>query len=145
MQVMRTRPAAWFWAVAILFALWGAMGIFAFYSDVRMTPADAAKLSAYDAKLLASRPAWFLWVYGLSVWSGFAGSVALLARSRHARPLFVISLATVLVMFGFMFVATDIIAVKGFVAAAAFPIFIAVVAALQIGVAGTATRRGWTG
>lgn len=141
----KSRPPLWFWIVAILITLWGAMGVYAFYADVTMGEAARAQLSAYDRNLLASRPGWFPWLYGASVWSGLFGGIALLVRSAWARPLFVVSLVTIVVMFGFIFIATDLIAVKGVGPATGFPIFIAVVAIFQIWLAGLARRRGWIG
>lgn len=143
MAVFRTKPPVWFWVVAVIATLWGAMGVYAFYADITMSAAAKAQLPAYDRNLLASRPAWFPWLYGISVWSGLIGSVALLLRSAQARLLYVVELVTVVIMFGFIFAATDLIAVKGFGPAAGFPLFIFAAAAAQIWFAGFARRRGW--
>lgn len=115
----------------------------AFYLDVNTTPEQLAKMSAYDQKLLASRPTWFLWLYGVAVWSALIGGIVLLLRSSLAQAAFVLSLVTVLAMFGYFFAVTDIVAVKGFVASAGFPILIAVIAVFQVWLAGYAKRRGW--
>ncbi|MEO5867019.1 MAG: hypothetical protein ABIS14_12520 [Sphingomonas sp.] len=145
MAVFRQAPPVWFWIVAIVFALWGAMGVYAFYADVTMSEAARAQLSAYDRNLLASRPAWFVWLYGISVWSGLIGSAVLLLRSAQARWLFVVELVTVIAMFGYIFAVTDLIAVKGFGPAAGFPIFIFAVCVVQIWFVGMTRRRGWIG
>jgi hypothetical protein len=139
------RPAAWFWLAAVILLLWGMIGVFAFYSDVTMNDQAKAQLSDYDRTLLASRPSWFLWLYGVATWSALLGAVALLARSRLARPIFIVSLIAVIVQFGYIFANTDLIAVKGFVAAAGFPILIVIIAACQIWLAGHAQSRGWIG
>ena len=140
----QNRAPTWFWVLAVVLALWGAMGIVAFYKDVMTTPAQLAAMSDYDRTLLASRPAWFLWLYGAAVWSGLFAAIALLWRSAVARPLALVSLVLVIVMFGYIFAKTDLIAVKGFAAAAGFPILIAVIASVQLWLAGTAIRRGWS-
>jgi hypothetical protein len=139
----KARPPAWFYIVAVLLVLWGAMGVFAFYADVTMGPAELAKLSAYDRRLLASRPVWFPWLYGVSVWSGLIGSAILLLRRAHARWLFVVSLVTVVAMFGYIFLATDLIAVKGVGVAMGFPIFIFAICVIEVWVAGHAIKRRW--
>ena len=141
----RTKPPAWFWIAAIAVALWGAMGIYAFYADVTMSAADVAKMSAYDQAFRAHQPRWSVWLYGVAVWSGLIGAILLLLRSRHAHPVFVVSLVAVVVLFGWVFVATDMIAVKGPVQAMAFPIFVAAVAVAQIRFADRSQRRGWIG
>lgn len=131
--------------MAIVLVLWGALGIYAFYADVTMSEAAKAQLSDYDRRLLASRPSWFVWLYGIAVWSGLFGSVALLLRSRLARAIFIVSLVGTVAMFGYIFAVTDLIAVKGFGPAAGFPIFIVAMGILQVWLAGLAIRRGWIG
>ncbi|MEG3125637.1 hypothetical protein [Sphingomonas sp. GB1N7] len=143
MASFRNKAPFWFWILGVLILLWGMMGVAAFYMDLMTTPAQLAKMSAYDQKLLASRPSWFMWLYGASVWSGLFGAIALLLRSGTARPLFWVSLVTVVVMFGYILAKTDMIAVKGFTAAAGFPIVIVVIAAFQIWFAGHARQRDW--
>lgn len=143
MATLRNRAPAWFWVVTVLIVLWAAAGVAAFYLDVNTTPEQLAKMSAYDQKLLASRPTWFLWLYGVAVWSGLIGGVVLLLRSSLAQAAFVLSLIAVVAMFGYFFAVTDIVAVKGFVASAGFPIVIGALAVFQVWFAGYARRRGW--
>lgn len=141
----RNKAPTWFWVLAVVLALWGVMGIVAFYKDVMTTPAQLAAMSDYDRTLLASRPSWFLWLYGAAVWSGLFAAIALLWRSTVARSLAAVSLVLIVVMFGYILAKTDLIAVKGFFGAAAFPILIAVIAGFQLWLAGLAIRRGWIG
>jgi len=49
------------------------------------------------------------------------------------------------VMFGYAFVATDLIAHKGLGQVLPFPLFIAAVGALAIWFAGFSARKGWVG
>jgi hypothetical protein len=143
MANLRETPPAWFWVVAIVVTLWGVLGVVAFYMDVAMTEAAKAQLSEYDRNLLASRPTWFAWLYAVSTIGGLLGGIALLARSTLARLFFIASLVGVILQFGWIFAVTDLIVVKGFVAACAFPIFIAIVAVFQVWFAGLARKRGW--
>lgn len=141
----RLRPPIWFWCVTIVIALWGAAGVFAFYADRTMDAAALARLSDYDRAFRANQPGWQVWAYGIAVWSGMIGAIALLARSRHAHAIFVVSLVAIVAMFGWVFVATDLIAVKGPLVATAFPTFIAAAAVFQIWFADTVRKRGWIG
>lgn len=135
---------AWYWLLTIALVLWAAMGCWAWYQQYTHGPAAwGPEVSGYDRALYASLPHWYVWVYAAAVFAGLAGAVALLARSRAAQTLFLISLIAVLVMFGWMFASTDIIAAKGFGQAAGFPIFITVLAAFQVWFAGWAAGRGW--
>ncbi|MGY4398263.1 signal transduction histidine kinase [Sphingomonas sp. UYAg733] len=143
MASLREKPPVWFWVVAIVITLWGVMGVIAFYMDVAMTDAAKAQLSDYDRTLLASRPSWFVWLYAVSTIGGLLGGIALLARSATARLFFIASLIGVILQFGWIFAVTDLIAVKGFIAACVFPIFIAIVAMLQLWFAGIARKRAW--
>ena len=143
MASLREKPPIWFWVAAIIFTLWGAVGIWAFYADVTMSDAAKAALSDYDRTLLASRPGWFIWLYGAAVWSGLFGAIALLARSAYARIVTILSVILVVVMFGYIFVMTDLIAVKGFGPAAGFPIFVFAMGVAQAWVATQGIKRAW--
>lgn len=90
-------------------------------------------------------PAWFAWDYAVATGASLAGAIALLRRSRLAMVLYAVSLAAVVVQFGYVFLATDLIAHKGAAATVPFPAFIAAIGVLQIAVARIALRRGWLG
>lgn len=140
---LRQRAPAWFWIVAVLITVWGAIGVFAFYWDVTLSEAALAAMSDYDRALHASRPDWFPLVYGAATWGGLLGGVALLARRAIAWLPFAVSLVAVVFQFGYIFAVTDLIAVKGAAATVPFPVAIAVIAAFQLWFTGRATRRGW--
>lgn len=143
MGIIRQRPPQWFWLIAIVLTLWGAMGVMAFYMDVMSSPESLAQLPDYDRALLAARPFWQLLAYGVAVWGGLFGSIALLMKRKQASYFFIASLIGMALSMGPMLFGTDIVAVKGFVAAAAFPIFIVLVGFAQLWFAGYARRHGW--
>jgi hypothetical protein len=138
------RPAvpAWFWIVAALLTLWGAVGCYNCYLQWTMGGAAWGD-TGYDRALYASMPGWYDWVFLIAVVSGVLGGVALLARSRLAQALFLASLIAVLVQFGWLFATTDIVAAKGAAATVPLPAFITVVAAFSVWFAGYASNRGW--
>lgn len=142
---LKQRPPAWFWIVAILFLLWGAMGCWACYQQFRIgadawgDPANAE----YNRALYAALPAWYNYVYAIAVGTALLGALALLARSAAARLLFIVSAIAIVVQFGYAFLATDLIAHKGAAAVLPFPILILVIALVEIWFAGLARRRGW--
>jgi hypothetical protein len=138
-----TRAPAWFRIVAVLLLLWGAMGVFACVQQVRLGAEAMGPSTAYDRALYLSLPGWYNVVYAVATGAGLAGAAALLARSRHARPLFALSLAAVVVQFGYLFATTDIVAAKGAATVLPFPLFIAAVAAAELWLATRAIRRGW--
>jgi hypothetical protein len=135
----------WFWVLAVLLVLWGAMGVFACIQQFRLGADAMGPADDYYRALYAALPAWYNIVYAVATVAGLLGSVALLLRSRLARPFYIVSLVAVVIQFGWIFATTDMIAVRGFAAAAGFPIFIIAVALAQIWLAGLAIRRGWIG
>ncbi|MBX9859597.1 MAG: hypothetical protein K2Y20_08420 [Sphingomonas sp.] len=136
------KPPIWFWIVSVLFLLWACVGLFAFYSQV-LDAAAIAALDPYDRHMLTSMPLWLRAVYGIATVAAALGGVLLLARSALARLVYLVSLVSIIVQFGYTLGATDLIAVKGFVVAAAFPIFIIVMGVVQLWFARLATGRGW--
>ncbi len=133
----------WFRLVAVLLVLWGAAGIAAFYAHVTMGGEALAALSDYDRRFHLARPAWFDWIYATATWGGLLGAIALLLRRRVATLLFALSLLAVAVQFGWVFAATDMIAVKGVVHVVPFPLLIFAIALLQLAVARHGVARGW--
>jgi hypothetical protein len=133
----------WFRIVAVLLVLWGAMGVWACLQQVRLGADAMGPASAYDRRLYASLPFWYDAVYAVATGAGLLGALALVRGSRLARPLFALSLAAVLVQFGYLFATTDIVAAKGAGTVLPFPAFIAGVATLQLWLAQLGTRRGW--
>jgi len=128
-----------FWA-AIILLIWSIIGIGAFVSQYVMDLDALAKTDAYQAHLFATMPGWGWAAYAVAIFAGFAGSVALLLRSRWAVPLYWLSLAGIVIQFGRTFLMTDLIAVRGW-GTAIFPAVITVIALFQIWLA-TRLRRG---
>lgn len=142
-MIERVKPPAWFWVVAVVLLLWGVVGVVGFQMTVAMGPDDYAKMDAYDRQLYTSQPGWLTATYGVAVWTGLLGTIALLLRRSLTRTLYILSLIGVVVLFGTTFVTTDLIAHKGLVTAAGFPVVIAAIAVFEIWLAGLARRRGW--
>ena len=139
----RRRAPAWFRLVGIVLLLWGLMGVAAWAQQLRLGADAMGPASAYDRTLYASLPRWYNAVYGAAVLGGLTGSVALLARSRMAQSLFLLSLLAVLVQFGWLFAATDIVAAKGARTVVPFPLVIAAVAVFEVWFANRSAERGW--
>ena len=135
----------WFWVVGVVLLLWGAMGIFSFYAQITMSHDEVvARIGEAAADRTTSLPHWTWWVFGVAVWSGMFGSIALLLRRAWAQPLYLISLAAVIVQFGYYFCVARMHEIMGW-SAAAFPAFIILMAAIELWFATTAKRKGWIG
>ncbi len=144
-MVVRTRAPAWFRVVAIVLLLWGLLGCYSCLQQLRLGAEAMGPASAYDRALYASLPGWYDPCFVVAVLSGTLGAAALLAGARAAVPLAVVALVTVIVMFGYMFLATDLIVHKGVATAITFPIVVAAIAAGQLWLARLGWARGWVG
>lgn len=131
-----------YWVAAGLALIWSLMGCAAYVSQVSMSAADMAALPAAQRDIWAATPPWVISAYAVAVWSSLGGAIGLLLRRRWAAPLFALSLAAVLVQFGWTFLATDILTSVG-PGAAAFPAFIIVAAAAMLWLAVYAAQRRW--
>jgi hypothetical protein len=139
-MIESVKPPRWFWVVSGLLLVWGLAGCVAFYGHV----AFGAELgeTEWEKAYFAALPAWFNWDYALAVGGGLLGSAAMLARSRLAQLFYIASLIGVVIQFGYVFGATDMIAHKGALTTL-FPAFILAVALFQIWFARRAAASGW--
>jgi len=142
-MMTRVKAPAWFRIVSILLVLWEAMGCFACVMQFRLGAAAMGPVDAWSAAYYAALPGWYNPVYAVATFGGLLGGLALILRDRRALWLFRVSLAAVIVMFGYAFAATDLIAHKGLAQVVPFPLFIAAVGVFSIWLAGHAARRGW--
>jgi hypothetical protein len=140
---IRQKLPTWFTVLAVVLVLWGLLGCWAFYLHVTLGPAMDPNATDWDRAYYANLPGWFTLVYAAAIGGGLLGSIALLLRSWLALPLYLVSLVAVVVQFGWVFGATDILAQKGAAVTVPFPLFILAVALLQVWLASHARRRGW--
>lgn len=109
--------------IAILLLAWNLIGVAALVSQATMDFEALARTDPYQAQMFLTMPSWAWAAYGIAVIASVIGSVALLLRKAIAVRMFALSLVAMLAQFGRTFLATDLIAVKGW-GAAAFPAFI---------------------
>ena len=140
-----TKAPLWFWIVSILLVLWEVMGCFACVQQFRLGAAAMGPVDDWSLRYYAALPAWYNWDYLVATFGGLLGGLALLLRDRRAILLFGISFVGIVVMFGFAFVATDLIAHKGLRQVLPFLLFIAAAGAFSIWFARLAAKRGVIG
>ena len=93
------------WVVGILSLLWNAFGA----ADYTMTQLGSLAwfemmgLGADELAWTRSFPAWAVAAWAFGVWGSVAGSVLLLARSRHAVTAFVLSILGAAASFAYQF------------------------------------------
>lgn len=141
---MSIRPR-WFVLVTAALLLWALAGVASFAAHVLVGEQMAAAQGDWDLRFYRALPAWFAWDYAAATVASLAGAIALWRRSRHALPLYLVSLAGVMIQFGYVFLATDLLAHKGAAATLPFPAFIALMGVVQVALARLAVRRAWIG
>lgn len=138
----RTRPPWWYWLVSLVLAVWGVLGVIACARQLSIGADAMPGASDYDRALWIALPIWYRIDYAVAVGAALLGAIALLARSRHAVTMLTVALLALMLQYAWIFVATDIIAVKGSYVMY-FPLLILAIAALALHFANLARRRGW--
>lgn len=112
-SVTGAKPGAAYWIVGAVSLLWNGFGGYDYLmSKLRnmdyLTSAvggDGA-LAQQMLDMLDAMPVWAHFLWGLGVWSSVLGSVLLLMRSRHAVPVFMVSLIAAALSFAYQFTLT---------------------------------------
>lgn len=102
------QPPKWFLPVGIVALLWNLIGCAAYLADVMMSPEAVAQMTAAQQEMYAARPSWAVAATAVAVWFGAAGCVGLLLRKRWATPLFITSLAALIVQNVWLFLMSGV-------------------------------------
>ena len=89
------RPPAWFWVISVIGLLWNLIGVAAFINDVFFL--DPASLDELQRDFYEGRPSWALAAYGIAVFGGALGCLALLLRRSWALPMLLVCLVGIVV------------------------------------------------
>lgn len=137
------RPPRWYWVVAIIALLWMLIGVLSWVMDLLTDEAAIAQMSAAQQELYRSRPSWIFIVYAIAILTGLLGAIGLLTRKQWAVTALGVSLAAVIVQFGYTFLVMDAIRLLGATAAVAFPLVIFAIGAALLWFALHSRRSGW--
>ncbi len=109
------KPGLVFWIVAVLALPWNAFGAFDYTMSKLQGDAYLNSTGMTDAQItyFNSMPTWMTAVWAIGVWGGLLGSVLLILRSRHAAPVFLVSLAAFLMSLVHSYVLSDGMSVMG--------------------------------
>lgn len=132
----------WFKIVAVMALLWNLLGCFAFFSDLRLSPEDLAKLPEAQQALYAARPGWAVAATAIAVFGGVLGSIGLLLGKKWALPTLVLSLLGILVQDFGLFVLAKGASLAGPVAVAIQGIVLAIGIGLVL-LSRKGIARGW--
>lgn len=135
------KSPRFFVTIGILLLLWNLMGVAAFIMQYTADLTVLARTDPTTAQAFAAMPGWVWGAYGVAVAAGTLGAVLLLMKKAVAATLFLVSLIAVIVQFGYTFLGTDLLAIKGSTSAA-FPALIIIVAIVQLLYARSLVARG---
>ena len=138
-----TTPPRWYWVVATLALLWMLLGVAAWLIDLFTDETTLEELSEAQRQLYAARPAWLFIVYGIAIFSGLLGALALLLRRVWAVPALATSLVALIVHLSYTFLGLDAIRLLGPAAALPFPLLIFAIGVALLGLARHARTHGW--
>jgi hypothetical protein len=137
------KPPTWYWVVSGLAVLWMLFGVMAWVMDLLTDEAGLAELSEAQRQLYGARPQWLFVVYGVAIFSGLAGAIGLLLRKSWASTLLGLSLAAIIVQFGYTFFGMRAVQVLGAAAAIPFPLVIFLIGAALVWFARRSRKVGW--
>jgi hypothetical protein len=108
-----TKPGAVYWIVGAVSLLWNGFGGYDYVMTrlknmdylVSVVGGDQA-LAQQMLDMIEGMPIWAQFLWGLGVWSSVLGSVLLLMRSRHAVPVFMVSLGAAALSFAYQMTLT---------------------------------------
>lgn len=107
------RTPVHLWIVGVLALLWNFMAVFDYSATQFRWEPYMDQFTEEQLAYFYGFPAWVVAAWAIAVWSGFAGSIALLLRRRWAVMLFALSLVGLAVSTVYNFVLSDGAAVMG--------------------------------
>ena len=137
------KPPTAFWIIAGVALVWNILGISIFYMQVSAPPEVLqAAYSEAEYEFLSTIPAWATSAYAVAVATGVLGCILLLMRKAWAIPVFIVSVAAIIVQDAYSFVIADAIEVFG-VGVVALPIVVLVIAIGLVFYSRSAKDKGW--
>ena len=139
-----TKVPMSFWVIAGVALVWNLIGFLAYYLQVTATPEMLAEMYDSEAQIafMAGIPAWATGAQAIAVTFGVLGCALLLARKRMAKPLFIVSLAGILVQNAYGFILGNGLDAFG-ASALVLPVLVIIVAIALVIFSARAVDKGW--
>jgi len=129
------------WLVGVLSLLWNAMGCWTWYQQVTGAPAYYATMTMAQIDYIRTAPNWVNIAFGLAVWAGLLGALALLLRRRLAFNAYVAGLVGYLVNVGHSLFTGDAARIMG-VGGMAFSAFVLLLCIFEVGYSRWMAKKG---
>ncbi len=137
------KPPTSFWIIAGVALVWNLIGLMIYYMQVTSSPEELAQYyNEAELAFVTSTPSWATSAYAIAVTAGVLGCLFLLLRKAWAIPMFIISLAGVVVQDVYAFLIADGIGVWG-LKAAVLPVIVLVVGVALILYSRGTKDKGW--
>ena len=137
------KPPVAFWVVGIAGLSWNLIGMMIYYMQVTATPEDLAQYyNEAQLAFITSTPAWATAAYATAVTAGVLGCALLLLRRAWALPVFIVSLAGIVLQDIHGFVLANGIEVWG-AGAVVLPAIVLIISVGLVLYSRMASVRGW--
>ena len=142
MENKTMKIPTWFWVISVTFLLWNLMGVMSFYMHTFITEEALMALPETERDLYGQYPLWVDILFGIAVFAGTLGSIALLMKKKWAKPLFILSFVTIIIqMFHNLFMTTAM-EVYG-PASVVMPILVVLIAGFLIWFSMHGIKKNW--
>lgn len=131
-----------FWVISIIALLWFLMDTSALFMRVFMSEETLLAMPESQRLHFQNMPNWVNAVFAIEVLGGLLGSIGLLIRKKWALPLFVVSLAGVLLQTAYVYFLSDAISIMG-TPAIVMPLVAIVIGIGLIIFSSTSISKGW--
>ena len=131
-----------FWIISAVALVWNLLGVAAYVMQVTMTEDALMKLPEAQRMFYETMPAWATGAFAVAVFGGALGSLLLLLRKSWAVPVFVVSLAGILVQLYHAFAMVDGIKIFGS-GGLIMPAITLVIAVLLVWYSRSASAKAW--
>lgn len=132
-----------FWIIAGVALVWNLLGVVAYVVHVNMPEEAIMQLPEAEQMLYRNMPAWANVAFAVAVIGGALGCLLLLLKKALATPVFILSLAGILVQDYHTFVIANTMEVYGS-GSAIMPAIVIVIGVLLIWYSRNAKAKGWT-
>ena len=142
MTEFTNKPKTSFWIIGVIALIWNLMGVFAYITQVNMTPEIIAALPEAEQALYENVPVWVTGAFAIAVFGGALGCILLLLKKKLATPVLIISLIGIIAQMIYNFginKAVDIYGPGGMV----MPAMVVLIGIFLVWYSKQATAKGW--
>ncbi len=142
-ESMKAKPGFLFWVIGTAALFWNLLGVMVYVMQVTATPERlAAAYTPEELELLTSIPAWATSMTAIGTNFGLLGSILLLLRRSVCVPVYMISLAALIVQDVYSFVMTNTLELFG-LTPLVIQVVVLLVALFLVWYSRRAAGKGW--